>query len=964
MARTSGRLLAGLFLVLSLASAGRAQGAEQRSWNQPRGNAAGTAVSAVAPIRAEPVEAWRQGFEALLSSPVSWGDVVYVVGEERRERRLCAFDAASGAPRGVARLRKGARAGLAVWQGTVAVCDEGGITTYTHKQDDLKLAKTLAGRFDPQPALHEGRLFLSDGSSLHCIDLATLKVLARSPGGAGRPSIRVLENGELEVATLSVGPVVGYEGDYLRLHLSYTKGLAGKSLQFEGGGYSRMGRVELDSLRRREGYVFPLESEIPYDLLWFLGSPYPQWGSGFGGVLSAGKLVPIARDAVPWRGTVVGFAADGALIRMRNDGAYGELVAAQSLPSGARPGAATRASGVLYLGNWAVDLEGEGRVLWCAPELDTDGPLIPVADGRVVYGSFAGALVGLADPGLTAAAGAPQVEAAQAEAAAPPRPSRPGAGPGVVLADGRRIAGAVERRDGGEVRVAPSGGEPRAFTPAQLALVEDGAGVALVGEEFPVYRAWRAALDADHCARLVQVFEGFLATRHVAECTRALEEARGFGLAPETERRLRGALAGKTETRAANAEAQLIQKKRAEFALREASAADFLAAADWCGAQGLLTAASVLAEDAARTLLDLEGEELVRRGRAWMPADFPWRDGPDAHERWFAWARELLPAGGAFVPAGDPLWRRAASPPWDRPEGGALALRTRHILLFTTEHDPAVLGASLRRGEGTVRALEELLGAPERPAAESGPLDVRIHASREAYLAERTPQGFFADPWSAGFYSPAEKVSRFYVPRSSDASLLGRTLDETVAHELTHHWIDVCWLGRSSAGVRDDQQGYWLVEGFARFLEGQVPELGRGERRFDDVTVHSIDAAAQVEAQGGLLEVGELMALTNAGFRALDDARHYQVRLRHTLQGLLLTERSIFYDESGSLVFFLMNRAGVQARQTLVELLREFYRGRSVPAPWERFGWESAARLDADFRAFLRETRDASPSGR
>ena len=50
------------------------------------------------------------------------------------------------------------------------------------------------------------------------------------------------------------------------------------------------------------------------------------------------------------------------------------------------------ARNVLYLENWAVEIES-GRVLWCKPDLDPVSPLIPIADERAVYTTNGGELV-------------------------------------------------------------------------------------------------------------------------------------------------------------------------------------------------------------------------------------------------------------------------------------------------------------------------------------------------------------------------------------------------------------------------------------------------------------------------------------------------------------------------------------------------------------------------------------------
>ena len=114
------------------------------------------------------------------------------------------------------------------------------------------------------------------------------------------------------------------------------------------------------------------------------------------------------------------------------------------------------------------------------------------------------------------------------------------------------------------------------------------------------------------------------------------------------------------------------------------------------------------------------------------------------------------------------------------------------------------------------------------------PLDGRLHKNRKEYLEEKTPDGGQAMPWSAGYYSPRENVSRFYVPGSGDGEgPVPLDLLKTLAHELTHHWLSMRWLGPGSRGGAAVLPGYWIVEGFARFMEDQAMEMGRRQGRLE-----------------------------------------------------------------------------------------------------------------------------------
>jgi len=251
-----------------------------------------------------------------------------------------------------------------------------------------------------------------------------------------------------------------------------------------------------------------------------------------------------------------------------------------------------------------------------------------------------------------------------------------------------------------------------------------------------------------------------------------------------------------------------------------------------------------------------------------------------------------------------------------------------------------------------VRGLESLLGKGK--ANRKQPLDMRIHKNREEYLAERTPDGGQAMPWSAGYYSPGENVSRFYVSKARDGSdRVPLNLLKTLAHELTHHWLSMRWLGGRSRGGSAGIPGYFVVEGFARFMEDQAMEMGRRQGRLDDPTVTSLDGCSQVARIDKLLNTAELVAMTQVQFSKIPEKHIADVDLRNTIGNRRFDYRALFYEQSGSLVFFLMNRCGDEGRQALIKYMRNYYGSSSVKDPSTRFGFESGEDMHEKFKAFL-----------
>ena len=63
----------------------------------------------------------------------------------------------------------------------------------------------------------------------------------------------------------------------------------------------------------------------------------------------------------------------------------------------------------------------------------------------------------------------------------------------------------------------------------------------------------------------------------------------------------------------------------------------------------------------------------------------------------------------------------------------------------------------------------------------------------------------------------------------------------------------------------------------------------------------------------------------------------------------------IFYEESGSLVFYLMNKAGDEKRAALLGYLRSWYESHLDQHSWETLGYSSSSELERAFLEFLAE---------
>ncbi len=566
-----------------------------------------------------------------------------------------------------------------------------------------------------------------------------------------------------------------------------------------------------------------------------------------------------------------------------------------------------RARQVVYAGNFAVDLES-ARILWILPELPEEERMIPLADGTILSWT----------------------------------------------AD--RLRG-WEAAEGGILAAAPAA-HLKELSPLALEELSARGDLGEAPAEHDFYLAVRAALQGERFDELEQRFDAYRRAKQPEECRRLLAEALAAGLPQDRHDAWAGRASGLEASKAANAAAQLERLRREEQRGLTRIADRFQQAASWCANLGRTRSATLLHADAAG--ID-EGRGLdLALLQEWTPASFPFRQSADRVSRWPDWLRQILPADAHFLAEEEAEFREARDAFWNE---GSFALRTRNLLVLTRDVSPQDLGPCLSNGEGTIQILSELF--PEaRTAQHEGPMQVRIHPNRGSYEAEdeiiEQAGGAPPDPlatsalrWTLGHYTPKERISRFYVPHSSSDSEGARELHQVLAHELTHQffnercgWEDVFSL---------DTPGYWIVEGFARFIEDQAVELGRGRLQLDDATVPSVDVTAQLLKDDQLLPLEKLLTLDKRGFHKLSGSFEIPVSLKYTLESRLVSEVSIFYDQAGAFCFFLMNRGGEAGRDGLRAYLKGYYEGTLEATDWQLLGYPDLAELEAAFHAFLAE---------
>lgn len=944
-----------------------------REWSQARGNAGRTAGSAVAPLAGDPVEAWRQALPGpILGEPVSWGGVVFVAAQKDKGRRLLAFRAATGEALGGQDLGAGGRTGLAVWQGVVVALDADQIRSFRHSGSKFSPGWSVRGRFSGPPCVWRGFLFACDGPDLLCIDVLR--------NGAKAPKAPVVSATAIagfdETKSLKGEAVGGAVGVYRNRADGVLYAVNVATLD----NVAMLTRTRVDDLGAKTQLRYPqtevigtfsgaVPDEDRWDMVpcriegesakatgaWIVLSPRPFSSGGTGRfVPDAAKAsglnlvtAPAVLDAIAYS-----FSGSGDLQTWRANGKTETLVQATNAPPGTKPGPATRAGGVVFLGNFAVDVEAR-RVIWSLKREPVTAA-IPVGDKRLVFATK-DELVCVADSSVLAEAPAPEASAQGGGAAKAPAAAAPAMRVPVemkdyvLLDDGRQVEGTFERTGRAKVTLHPKEGESFEVSRAAVVVAETAGQVDIRGDDAAAFKVWRGAVRGAYCDTMESIFQEYAKASMLDDARRVMQRMRENGAAEARLQKLDAALNGKSP-RADAARAKKFGPQ--EEAARTALLDGVLAGSEWCAKRGLATAATALVNEAGRMKGGADAA-LEERAKAQIPDGFPWKSAPDATKQWMRWADALLPSSSEFVAKEDPVWGKLDGKPWN--DGATLGFRTRNVLMFLRDQDPALCGKALQLAEGTVRALQVFLneGEPDDVAGDSDRLEIRIHKNKADYHAETTGTGGQAPEWSAGNFSPAEKISRFYVERNREGVADVDELTRVLTHEFTHHYMNVRWMHGASGGGA----GFWVVEGMAEFVQYQAFRMDQRGLKFDDETVPGLDGAAQAEKAGVLFKAEKFVDMSQADFATLQDGHLLTVKLRNSFTTKNYTQRGLWYEQAGALSFFFLQAKGPDVRRTFVNYVRLHYQGRAPTPGWSFLGYESAEALDKDFTDYLKRLR-------
>jgi hypothetical protein len=307
------------------------------------------------------------------------------------------------------------------------------------------------------------------------------------------------------------------------------------------------------------------------------------------------------------------------------------------------------------------------------------------------------------------------------------------------------------------------------------------------------------------------------------------------------------------------------------------------------------------------------------------PKDF--RLGPPT--LWLDWHLDLEERGAWLIADGDPELL-AMKRSWRK---DLYALEAGPIRIVTPLTDTATVGRCLAHGQLVCKALAELFRTAQPKPRMTRALTILLYPSKKEYIensrgaGEEAARSFLEA--TAGHYSPSERLSRVVWDKSPDAE---RRIARVFVHELTHHWLTELNPRFTNAELRlsPDIPGYWIVEGFAVFIEEATFDVDRGVWSYFDSRARSLDCVNALVKRKLLLPWASIYAMDYEHFTRLSHdgaAAHPLVRRWHMgKEGL--TDARIFYEQAAATVHFLFHGEGGKYRQQLLDYVTSQYTGK------------------------------------
>jgi hypothetical protein len=269
------------------------------------------------------------------------------------------------------------------------------------------------------------------------------------------------------------------------------------------------------------------------------------------------------------------------------------------------------------------------------------------------------------------------------------------------------------------------------------------------------------------------------------------------------------------------------------------------------------------------------------------------------------------------------VWRRDLNGVETREEGAEI------VFLTPIDDRTEILGKCVRYAKITSRALAKIFATDNPRRDDNEPLVIYFFESRDEYVTSLG--GSPMARMSLGVYSRSDNASRFFWPETPDAT---REVRRVFVHELTHHWIErrnPRWHASdfSTETNRSQIPGYWVVEGFATFIEEGSYDIETYKWSHFAPHANSLGVVAAISRdKGTLIDWERLFGLSQAQAQGEWVTKPGVVATAKKTWGITpqpFAEARLFYEQSAAACHYLYWAENGKYRPQLIDFMTAHY---------------------------------------
>ena len=263
-----------------------------------------------------------------------------------------------------------------------------------------------------------------------------------------------------------------------------------------------------------------------------------------------------------------------------------------------------------------------------------------------------------------------------------------------------------------------------------------------------------------------------------------------------------------------------------------------------------------------------------------------------------------------------------------------VGLESDNLLILCPPAQPGSIAKCISLGELVCELLAEMTAEGQQVRdLKDEKLVIELYESRDEYIAKAGENG--GNPglaFSAGHYTPAENVTRMYLPEDDNGL---EEVMRTFAHEATHHWLTArCTLWDEADDIMQrasQQEGFWIIEGFASFMEDFTYDLEARTWSSSPENSSNLDSIARATATQ-VVPWEDQLTMPHAKFLFLrtDDKFTMLPRSQYLGPGHSFSQTNFFYAQGAAICHYLWAAEDGKYKGDLIAYLTQYYRTRKA----------------------------------